>query len=155
MTHDDTNGTDLSDDELLTRLDQASQVIDPPPPDLADIALRALTWDQELGELVQAAESEAVLVRNSRADLVDFSFEVDGHILELSVEPEPGADGYRLSGLLVPEQASVSLIVPGRSVERLSCDSFGRFETVVKRSVAIGFQKPDGSMVRTPLLDLP
>ncbi|MDH3294275.1 MAG: hypothetical protein OER95_08125 [Acidimicrobiia bacterium] len=153
-----------SDDELLALLRAGQAEVDPPPPGLAEMAMRALTWDTEFAALVTATPvDEPVLVRGAEgatglaeADVVDLTFEIEGTVLEVSVESKPASEGYRLSGLIHPVRDQVLVITPGVEPVAIECDSFGRFEAeVMTEPLALGFELAHGRVVRTELLDLP
>ena len=164
----DKSSTDPSDtptdDELLAILRVRQAEIDPPPDGLVDKAMRALTWDTEFAALVAANPvEEAVLVRGAdvaAAAVVDLVSEIDGSVLEVSVElntaPAEAPGSYRVNGLVHPRCDHVRVVGPGGPQQRVECDSFGRFEaTDVDGPFALAFKLPDGRLVRTELLDLP
>ena len=163
MTTDsgDTNSIGPSDDELLAILRDGHAEIDPPPEGLVEMAMRALTWDTEFATLVAANPvQEAVLVRSPAEVLtpavVDLVFEIDGSVLEVSVEIDGKTGTYRVDGLVHPRCDHIRVVGPGGPQQRVECDSFGRFEaTDVNEPFALAFKLPDGRLVRTELLDLP
>lgn len=151
-----------SDDELLSRLHVERSAVDRPPEDLAEVALRALTWDTGFAQLIAAADTgEPVLARGpvsavAGSEVIDNTFEADGSVLEISIETLPDGPGHRLSGLVHPRRDEVQVLSPGAEPTQVECDSFGRFEAeITAKLVAIAFELPDGRLVRTPLLDLP
>jgi len=157
----DTNSIGPSDDELLTVLRDGHAEIDPPPDGLVETAMRALTWDTEFAALVAATPlQEAVLVRSAAEVLtpavVDLVFEIDGSVLEVSVEIDAKTGSHRVNGLVHPRCDHIRVVGPGGPQQRVECDSFGRFEaTDVNEPFALAFELPDGRLVRTELLDLP
>lgn len=151
---------DRLDDELLGRLGAAMQTLDPPPGDLEDVAMRALTWDVELARLAAMVDDEPVLVRDSstsdfvaESDVIDLSYEVGDYAIDLTVEPgEVG--GVTLRGIVTPRVDEVRLAAPGSSPMSVHCDDYGRFEAAVESStVAVEFTGADNQSRRTPLLD--
>ncbi len=154
------NEGDMNDDELLAVLRAGHLDLDPPPAHLAEVAMRALTWDTEFAALVAASPmEEAVLVRSAdtaEPQVVDLVFEIDGSVLEVEVshDAEPGT--YRLGGIVHPRCDRIRIVSPSGPQQSIECDSFGRFDASgVHEPFALAFELADGRLVRTELIDLP
>jgi len=163
MTESPRSEDDQRDDELMDRLAEAFRAADPPPPDMAEVAMRALTWDVELSRLATEVTAEPVLLRDSTEPeaaepvdaVLDLTYAVDDYVIDLSVEPADQPGGRRVSGLVAPRVDQVEVVAPGQAGWPVPCDQYGRFEIVIDGpTVAIGFTGPDGRSRRTPLLDL-
>lgn len=148
-----------ADNELLGRLSLAIADADPPPDGLADVAMRALTWDVELGLLAGVVDAEPVLVRDSSAGRglaapTEKSFEIDDYAIDVAVESaQTGSVVVR--GIVTPPVDRVFFTGPAFSPRPVECDEYGRFEAEVAIStVAVEFIGSDDLARRTPLLDL-
>ncbi len=154
----DDSERERQDQATLGRLSAALDQADPPPEGLDDIAMRALTWDVELGHLASAIDEEPVLVRDrgtsqSSGQPLQESFQVDDYAIDLTIES--GQVGVLLRGIVTPRVEQVFLTGPSFGPQPVNCDEFGRFEADVELStVAVEFVGSDDLARRTPLLDL-
>lgn len=121
---------DYSNDdlELLSRLAQVAQRVDPVPSAVLAAAKASFTWrtvDDELAELTYDSTMLPALAgvrSNGNGDARQLSFEAPGLVVEMEL-----SEGRRLVGQVVPPQpASIELRHPGGAIA-VEADHLGRF----------------------------
>ena len=117
------------DNEVVERLREIIERLDPVPERLLAAALDSFTWrtvDSELAELVldSMAEDQAALVRG-REDVRLLSFQAAG--LTIDIQVSSGGQGRRIVGQLAPPGPATVQIRQGSGVTDLDADELGRF----------------------------
>jgi len=119
--------TSPDDIDLLARIREVYDELDPVPPHVLDAARGALTWltiDAELAELTVDSLAVSAAVRSSSGPRL-VSFEAES----LTVEVEVGETGdtRRLLGQLVPPSPAQVTVRSASGEQTVEADSLGRF----------------------------
>jgi hypothetical protein len=119
--------TTPDDIDLLAKIREVYDELDPVPSQVLDAARGALTWltvDAELAELTVDSLTETSAVRgNAGARLVTF----EAQSLTVEVEVTETGDTRRLVGQLVPPGPAQVSVRTGNSAQTVQADSLGRF----------------------------
>jgi|SRR5215207_9903076 len=146
---------DAADRELLARVRDMFDDVDPVPEFLLDAARETFSWrtiDAELAELTGDSLLEAVAVRSSRAPrLLTFTAQAATLVVEVAEHVRGAALGRRLLGqILSPRPAEIELRHAEGTLS-VTADEFGRFRAEAVPPGPISLACRFGG-VRTPQL---